>query len=1113
MKKAILFLLFTLVNIGFIYGYYEKNYPKKFVQPNGDTIQCYITGDEFYRRVHDENNFTIIRDHQTGYLVYAILENNNLVSSGYIVGEVNPAIVGLIPGLDIPPDVKTKIRQDFIARTPQQKDLPGYNSVKSTKAGQNNGTLNNLTIFIRFSDQSEFTTSHSTYEDMFNKQEDGYSSMYQYFKDMSYGQTFINTTFYPTSTGNSILSYQDIYPRSYYSPQSYSNPNGYDDDDYEERVRREHQLLKRALEYVKNQIPSNLDLDFDDDGYIDNICFIVKGNTDGWNDLLWPHKWSLYTEDVYLNGKKAWTFNFQLEDHLDYSATSVLCHEMFHSLGAPDLYHYSYEGVDPVGPWDLMCQNANPPQSTNMYMKYKYGGWIDEIPEITHNGTYTLNNVWSETNNCYKIASPNSTGYNAEYFVIEYRNKSIFWDSGIPGSGLIIYRINPKHEGNSNGPPDEIYIFREGGYNPNSSGQINNAHFSNNTGRTSFNDLSNPPCFLTNGTPGGINILNISSTGTTMSFTVNFDSNISVSTNSLNFGEIPVETISDVKSITVESFFLENPITYEITGANANLFSVIEGNDWNNLSGGTLNVIFSPNTTGTFNASLKISSIGVDDNFVSLTGEGIIIPIVADFESNRKVIFAGNSINFSDMSTGNPLSWNWTFDGGNPSSSNTQNPTVTYNTPGQYNVTLYVENNQTNDQKSVSNYVIVEDPDNSLICNNSFEYWTNKRPDCWYGTQTNFLTQTISMNENAYDGSISLNLRNNTSSFKRFSTQALSVEKNSFYEISFYAKGEGVVFLGLFDEREYNSGYSSDTMLLNINSNEWIKYTQHIKADNSTSNAEFVFFVRNTVASSEFLSLDYVSISKFDSEITLEEIGEVEGIEQCKGTMNQEILASLPSQVQLTDNLGVTHIVDITWNLSNINNNVAGTYEIVGTFELPDCLIQPNPPVDLEVKTTVLIQNVPEVICPDNMNVDANAVVELGGATPEGGVYSGHGITGNIFIASELGTGEYEITYTYTALETGCKSYCNFIIKVGANVETNLSEHISIYPNPTNGLLYTNSENPITIKMYTTTGLLLIEKTINKNNTLDVSNFSKGIYMINISENDGNILNYKIIIQ
>ena len=73
--------------------------------------------------------------------------------------------------------------------------------------------------------------------------------------------------------------------------------------------------------------------------------------------------WSLYSYDVYINKKQVWTYNFQLETATEQSGVGVLAHEMFHSLGAPDLYHYDYnKNVKPASQWDLMDTDLNPPQ-------------------------------------------------------------------------------------------------------------------------------------------------------------------------------------------------------------------------------------------------------------------------------------------------------------------------------------------------------------------------------------------------------------------------------------------------------------------------------------------------------------------------------------------------------------------------------------------------------------------------------------------------------------------------------------------------------------------------------------------------------------------------------
>ncbi|MEO1257634.1 MAG: choice-of-anchor B family protein [Bacteroidota bacterium] len=51
-----------------------------------------------------------------------------------------------------------------------------------------------------------------------------------------------------------------------------------------------------------------------------------------------------------------------------------------------------------------------------------------------------------------------------------------------------------------------------------------------------------------------------------------------------------------------------------------------------------------------------------------------------------------HTVQFSDMSD-STATWTWTFDGGNPATSNEQNPTVEYTQTGVYNVTLEVETN------------------------------------------------------------------------------------------------------------------------------------------------------------------------------------------------------------------------------------------------------------------------------------------------------------------------------------------------------------------------------------------------------------------------------------
>ena len=393
--------LCTIVTLGNPAGAaYLDNVPQTLQQPNGDVIQCFASGDEFYNYLHDANGYVIKRNPDTGYYMYAVKRDGDIVPSRYIVGTVDPALVGLEKNIMPDPEILRARHERWL--------VPATADMGPDMAAPTSGTINNIVIFIRFSGESEFTENISGYDDMFNETTAGYNSMRNYYSEVSYGTLAVSTTFYPNRPGTTVVSYQDSHTRNYYRPyNATTNPDGYEDS---ERNAREFALLKAAVDGVSGDIPGGLNVDGDGDGNCDNVCFIVKGGADGWNDLLWPHHWELYGENAQINGKRVWDFNLQLQNSLASSGVGVLCHEMFHSMGAPDLYHYyTSKELDPADIWDIMEHDQNPPQHMSAFMKYKYGKWIASIPEITTPGTYTLHPQTSSTNNCYRIASPNST--------------------------------------------------------------------------------------------------------------------------------------------------------------------------------------------------------------------------------------------------------------------------------------------------------------------------------------------------------------------------------------------------------------------------------------------------------------------------------------------------------------------------------------------------------------------------------------------------------------------------------------------------------------------------------------------------------------------------------
>ena len=83
--------------------------------------------------------------------------------------------------------------------------------------------------------------------------------------------------------------------------------------------------------------------------------------------------------------------------------------------------------------------------------------------------------------------------------------------------------------------------------------------------------------------------------------------------------------------------------------------------------------------------------------------------LTAAFHADPTLLLPGNTVEFTDASFGSPISWNWTFEGGVPSTSTQQNPTVTYNQTGEFAVQLNISDGEVQDSLIKNNYIKVVD--------------------------------------------------------------------------------------------------------------------------------------------------------------------------------------------------------------------------------------------------------------------------------------------------------------------------------------------------------------------------------------------------------------------
>lgn len=151
-------------------------------------------------------------------------------------------------------------------------------------------------------------------------------------------------------------------------------------------------------------------------------------------------------------------------------------------------------------------------------------------------------------------------------------------------------------------------------------------------------------------------------------------------------------------------------------------FTDLSSNDPTNWSwifvGGTpsssaiQNPVVTYNTVGVFDVQLMVTNAAGNNTMLKSAYITVLAinPPIADFVADLTVITAGSTVSFTDMSTNNPFSWAWTFAGGSPVSSTMQNPVVTYNTPGIYDVQLTATNAGGSHTVIKPGYITVTDP-------------------------------------------------------------------------------------------------------------------------------------------------------------------------------------------------------------------------------------------------------------------------------------------------------------------------------------------------------------------------------------------------------------------
>ena len=165
-------------------------------------------------------------------------------------------------------------------------------------------------------------------------------------------------------------------------------------------------------------------------------------------------------------------------------------------------------------------------------------------------------------------------------------------------------------------------------------------------------------------------------------------------------------SILEGESVSFTDLSTEYPNTWDWTFGDGSTNATIQNPTHTYTTAGTYTVtLYVANGSGN-DTETKTAYVTVNENTNAPT---------ADFIASATALNVGESINFTDLSTDNPTSWYWEFEGGTPATSTAQNPTgITYNAAGTYQVKLTASNSNGSDIETKTTYITVTNANFSL---------------------------------------------------------------------------------------------------------------------------------------------------------------------------------------------------------------------------------------------------------------------------------------------------------------------------------------------------------------------------------------------------------------
>jgi M6 family metalloprotease-like protein len=460
---AFLLCFFTMLRTD-VLGVPAGETSRTVTQPDGVQIELRLRGDEYISWHETIDGYAVIRDEVDGWWKYAV-PGTDVAAFQMLdvrVGAATAESLGLTPH-DLPAaDLLRWLRDPenlvsiAAAQSPPASGLPE----PATAIPAEGSSVKNVVILASFSDHWDGSTVSAThgrpsaeYDALFNEvghSADGATgSVRDYYEEVSYGRLTITSQ---------IVNWVQL-------PQNQAFYGAGNPDANAEQM---------VIDAIAAADAAGFDFsqgDSDGDGWVDMLTIIHSGLgqefTGNSSDAIWSHKASVPMQTV--DGVSMSTYHTDpalRSSGTDIIRIGVICHEMGHFFGLPDLYDYS--GLTQgVGTWGLMgsgswgasgnSSTAQRPVHLTAWSKAMLG--FVQTTEIHSESAISLPAV--ETNAVVHLLRDGTSS--EEYFLIENR-QPVGFDADIADhaiGGILIWHVDRGSANNDLGSWDHPAVKLE----------------------------------------------------------------------------------------------------------------------------------------------------------------------------------------------------------------------------------------------------------------------------------------------------------------------------------------------------------------------------------------------------------------------------------------------------------------------------------------------------------------------------------------------------------------------------------------------------------------------------------------------------------------------------